>query len=89
MISTDQIHTQKGGAPGTGEGPATSPPDIESCLIQLYHQEEEKSCWTFLGPDFGFASRRETVGKVFELSFSSLNWDDKIDLTFVRIELGT
>lgn len=27
---------------------------------------------------------RETVGKVFELSFSSLNWDDKIDLNLCK-----
>ena len=31
----------------------------------------------------------ETVSKVFELSFSSLNWDGKVDLTVVRIEPGS
>lgn len=31
----------------------------------------------------------ETVSKIFEFSFSSLYWDDKVDLTVVRIEPGT
>lgn len=87
LISTDHTHTQKAGAPRTREGLVACPPNIDSSSPPGIEELLWLSRVQILVLLFTCCV---IVGKVFECSFSSLNWDDTVDLTIVvRIEPGS